>query len=83
MSRTKVQRKSTYNARRRSTERLTPKQLQILKWSAKGYTKNEMCGRVGMTVHGVDWYVRKILLKLRAKTMTHAVYNAFQQGLLG
>ncbi|MDQ2713234.1 MAG: helix-turn-helix transcriptional regulator [Acidobacteriota bacterium] len=83
MSRTKVQKKNTSSARRRPGVKLVPKELRILKWSAKGYSMGETSARLGMSRHGVDWYWRKILSKLRARSATHAVYKALSQGLIG
>ena len=39
--------------------------------------------RLGMSRHGVDWYLRQIHSKLRVKTTTHAVYKALKQGVIG
>ena len=83
MSRTKIQKKNTGSARRRPGAKLTPKELRILKWGAKGYSMEETSNRVGMSRHGVDWHWRNILSKFRARSATHAVYTAFQQGLIG
>lgn len=83
MSRTKVQKKNSASARRRPGVKLVPKELRILKWSAKGYSMEETADRLGMSRHGVDWYWRRILLKLRAKSATNAVYKALSKGLIG
>jgi DNA-binding CsgD family transcriptional regulator len=80
MSRTKIQKKNTGSAHRLE---LVPKELRILKWSAKGYSMEETADRLRMSRHGVDWYWRRILSKLRARSATHAVYKALRQGLIG
>ena len=82
MSRTKVQKKKTGRARRLQGVKLVAKELRILKWSAKGYSMEETAGRLGMSRHGVDWYWRRILAKLRARSQTHAVYKALSHGLI-
>jgi DNA-binding CsgD family transcriptional regulator len=83
MSRTKVQKKITGGARRSPGVKLVPKELRILKWSAKGYSMEETGARLGISRHGVDWYWRRIFFKLRARGQTHAVYKALSQGLIG
>jgi DNA-binding CsgD family transcriptional regulator len=83
MSKAKVHKKNTGRPRRLQGVKLVPKELRILKWSAKGYSMEETADRLGMTRHGVDWYWRRILLKLRAKSATNAVYKALSQGLIG
>jgi DNA-binding CsgD family transcriptional regulator len=83
MSRAKVQKKDKVSVRRRPSVKLVPKELRILKWSAKGYSMEETADRLGMSRHGVDWYWRRILVKLRAKSATNAVYKALSQGLIG
>jgi DNA-binding CsgD family transcriptional regulator len=61
---------------------LTPTQIKVLKWCSKGYSKAEAGPRLGMSLHGVDWHLRQIFLKLRAINGTHAVYKACQRGLI-
>jgi LuxR family quorum sensing-dependent transcriptional regulator len=83
MSRAKAQKKSTIGARSRPGTELTSKEVRILKWSARGCNMAETADRLGMSRHGVDWYLRQIHSKLRVKTTTHAVYIALRQGLIG
>jgi len=84
MSKAKVHKRNTGSPRRLQGVKLVPKELQILKWSAKGYSmEEETNASLGMSRHGVDWYWRRILSKLRARSATHAVNKAFSQGLIG
>jgi DNA-binding CsgD family transcriptional regulator len=82
MPKAKVHKRNTGSARRLQGVQLVPKELRILKWSAKGYSMEETADRLGMSRHGVDWYWRRILLKLRAKSATNAVYKALSKGLI-
>jgi DNA-binding CsgD family transcriptional regulator len=83
MPKAKVHKRNTGSARHRQDVKLVPKELRILKWCAKGYSMEETADRLNMSRHGVDWYWRRILLKLRAKSATNAVYKALSQGLIG
>ncbi len=83
MSKAKVHKRNTGSPRLLQGVKLVPKELRILKWSAKGYSMEETSARLGLSRHGVDWYWRRILSKLRARSATHAVYKAFSQGLIG
>jgi len=83
MSKAKIHKRNTGGARRLQGVKLVPKELRILKWSAKGYSMEATADRLGMSRHGVDWYWRRILSKLRARSATHAVYNALRRGLIG
>ncbi len=62
---------------------LTRRQLQILRWYARGDTKVEVAVRLCMSRHTVDWEIRLINAKLRAVNATNAVYLAFKKGLIG
>jgi DNA-binding CsgD family transcriptional regulator len=76
------QKTAGYDTRTRPGAPLTPRQLKILKWQAKGYGQPEIAARTGINRHTVDWEVRHINKKLRAKGTTQAVYNAFRKGLI-
>lgn len=82
MSKAKVHKKNAGSPRRLQGVKLVPKELRILKWSAKGYNMEETADHLGMSRHGVDWYWRRILAKLHARSATHAVYKAFSDGLI-
>jgi DNA-binding NarL/FixJ family response regulator len=61
--------------------RLTPKQLQVLKLIARdGMTRQEVAEH--MEVSGVDDHCTQILMRLGAKSMSQAVYIAMKAGVL-
>lgn len=51
------------------------KETRILMLSANGYEREEIANMMNMSVHTVDGYKKKILSKMNAKNMAHAVYN--------
>ncbi len=67
----------------RSGDPLTQRQLQILRWYARGETQPEIAVRLDMSRHTVDWEIRAINAKLGAVNSTNAVYIGFKQGLIG
>jgi DNA-binding NarL/FixJ family response regulator len=77
------QKTTGYDMRTRPGAPLTPRQLKILKWQAKGYGQPEIAVRTGVNRHTVDFEVRQINKKLRARCTTQAVYNAVRKGLIG
>ena len=82
MSKKRAPKKKTYSKPTKPGTPLTPIQIRVVQWCAKGYSKAEAAPRLGMSEHGVDWHLRQISLKLRAKNGTHAVYKACQRGLI-
>jgi len=62
---------------------LTRRQLQILRWYARGDTQVEVAVRLGMSRHTVDWEIRLINAKLRTVNAMNAVYIGFKKGLIG
>jgi LuxR family transcriptional regulator len=79
MAKTATQKSS--NAR--AGDPLTRRQLQILRWYARGDTQVEVAVRLGLNRHTVDWDIRLINIKLRAVNATNAVYIGFKKGLIG
>ncbi len=61
---------------------LTPRELEILCWAARGQSNRDIASRVGLAESTVANYMKKILLKLGAVDRTHAVTLAMRQGLL-
>jgi two-component system NarL family response regulator len=61
---------------------LTSRELEILRWAARGQSNRDIASRVGLAESTVNNYMKKILLKLRAVDRTHAVTLAMRQGLL-
>ena len=67
----------------RTGDPLTQRQLQILRWYARGDTQAEVAVRLGLNRHTVDWEIRHIIDNLRAINATNAVYIGFKKGLIG
>ena len=82
MAKKRALKKKTYPKKTKPGTPLTPIQIRVLLWCGKGYSKAETAPRLGMSKHGVDWHLRQIFLKLRANNGTHAVYKAWQRGLI-
>jgi DNA-binding CsgD family transcriptional regulator len=82
MAKQRATKKKYHNKPPKPGTPLTPIQVRVLKWCGKGYSKEEAGPRLGMSLHGVDWHMRQIFIKLRAKNGTHAVYKAVQSGLI-
>ena len=62
---------------------LTKRQLQILRWYARGETQPEIAVRLDLNPHTVDMEIRRINGKLRAVNAMNAVYIGFKKGLIG
>ena len=67
---------------RRPRTTLSHRELQVLTLTAKGLHKAGVGIRLGLTVHGVDWHTRQIMMKLRARNTVNAVFKAYKAGLL-
>jgi len=62
---------------------LTGREAECLKWSAAGLTSGEIAGRLGISRHTTDWYLKEASRKLGAANRTHAVALAFRRGIIG
>lgn len=82
MAKKRAPKRKNHSKPRKPGTPLTPREIKVLKWTGKGYTKAEAGSRLGTSMHGVDWHTRKICRKLGAINMTHAVYKACQRGLI-
>jgi DNA-binding NarL/FixJ family response regulator len=56
----------------RERERLTPRQLEILRLIAAGMTTGEIAGSLYLSPETVRWHVKAILRKLKARTRAEA-----------
>jgi len=63
-------------------QRLTPREIQILGWVAKGLSNKDIGNELRITEHTVKSYLKVILQKLNANDRTHAVTIAAQRGYL-
>ena len=61
---------------------LTPREVEVLAYVAKGLANKEIAGRLGTASGTIKMHVQNILGKLGAADRTHAVTIAFQRGIL-
>lgn len=61
---------------------LTPREVEVLSFVAKGYANNEIAERLGTAGGTVKMHIQNILGKLEASDRTHAVTIAIERGIL-
>ncbi len=61
---------------------LTPREVEVLGYVAKGLSNNEIAQQLGTAGGTVKIHVQNILAKLRASDRTHAVTLALQRGII-
>lgn len=61
---------------------LTPRQVDILKWSADGKTSSEIAEILGISINTVNFHVKNALVQLNAPNKMAAVVRAAMLGLL-
>lgn len=61
---------------------LTPREIEVLRLSAKGYNHAEVARLLDLSAHTVASYTRRIYEKLEVNSRTEAVYEAARLGLL-
>ena len=66
----------------RPRHRLTPRELECLKWAAAGKTSWEISQILNISQHTADWYLASAARKLHAANRTHAVAEGFRFGLI-
>ncbi len=66
----------------RSTQRLTPREQEVLELLAEGVSNKIIALRLEISEHTAKFHVNSILEKLEADTRTDAVVRAARQGLL-
>jgi len=64
-------------------QRLTERELEVLRLMAEGYTNREISGALHLVEGTVKNHVSTILLKLSARDRTNAVLRALHLGILG
>jgi len=62
--------------------RLTPREMEVLKWCALGKSNWSIGEILKISEHGVDFHVRNILRKLNADTRLTAVVKAIHGGII-
>lgn len=66
----------------REASPLTPREIEVLRLSAKGYNHAEVARLLDLSAHTVASYTRRIYEKLEVNSRTEAVYEAARLGLL-
>jgi LuxR family quorum-sensing transcriptional regulator LasR len=65
-----------------SAIRLSPRQREVLSWSAEGKTTWETSIIMKCTEATVNYHLRQVIRKLAATNKTHAVSRALHLGLI-
>jgi DNA-binding NarL/FixJ family response regulator len=55
---------------------LSVREIQIIKYTAKGFTAKEIAKALGLEYRTIEIYVSNIRKKLAAKNIAHAIYIA-------
>lgn len=63
-------------------EKLTDREMTILKLVMQGYANSEISKKVFISIHTVKAHVGAITRKLSAKNRAHAVYIALKNDLI-
>jgi DNA-binding CsgD family transcriptional regulator len=61
---------------------LTPREVDVLRWIARGKTAGEIAAILGIGKRTVDEHTASVVRKLGAANRTHAVVLAIQQGII-
>lgn len=61
---------------------LTPREMQLLKLLARGYTYREVARDLEVSSHTVNSHIKNLYRKLSVNTKNEAVFTATRQGLL-
>jgi len=62
---------------------LTPREIEVLKWSADGKTAAEIGDILNISVPTANFHIKNVIHKLKAANKTAAVVQALMSGLLG
>jgi len=71
-----------YEREKPEPAKLTPRELEVLKWAAAGKSNWAIGEILSISEHGVDFHMRNILRKLDADTRVTAVVKALHNGIL-
>ncbi len=61
-------------------ESLTPRELEVLQWMARGFTNRQIAQRLRISEHTVKFHVTSVLGKLGARTRAEAVARGISLG---
>ncbi|PWV97674.1 LuxR family transcriptional regulator [Hoeflea marina] len=64
-----------------STSALSPREVEVLKWTAEGNTSNDIARITGLSEHTVNHYAALATQKLGCTNRTQAVVHAIRMGL--
>jgi len=65
-----------------TSTRLSPRQLEVLTWTAQGKTTWETSVIMRCTEATVNYHLKQVFRKLEVSNKTHAVSRAFNLGLM-
>lgn len=60
--------------RREKMKQLTSREIEIIKYTAKGHTSKEIAKIVGLEYRTVQAYLSNIRKKVKAKNIAHAIF---------
>lgn len=66
----------------RVTEDLTVREVEVLRWMARGLTNKQLAVELEISEHTAKFHVSSVLAKLRARTRTEAVTIGIMRGLV-
>ncbi|MDM0042001.1 autoinducer binding domain-containing protein [Variovorax sp. J22G21] len=61
---------------------LTPREIEVLKWSADGKTAGEISDILSISIPTVNFHIKNVVQKMKAANKTAAVVQALLSGLL-
>lgn len=61
---------------------LNTRESEVLKWSARGFSRPDVAERLHISIHTVDFHIRSAMKKLNANNITSAVVIALNFGLI-
>ena len=67
----------------RVAPRITPRERDVLELVAEGYSTAEIARALWITEDTVRTHIKRMLVRLGARTRAHAVAIAFREGLCG
>ena len=62
-------------------DRLTPRELQVIKWLGEGLTNRQIANRLDLSARTVDAHLRSIYAKLQIQSRSAATRYAIEHGL--
>ena len=62
--------------------RLSPRQLDVLRWASEGLKVEEIADRLSISTHTADMHLRIVRERLGVSNTIHAVAEAFRRGMI-